>query len=228
MNPILVALDVPTEDEALGLARDLRGVVGGFKVGLELLMGPGPRLVERLVEVGLPVFCDAKLHDIPHTVERAAAQIGRLGARWVTVHASGGADQLSAAVEGLAGVGADTGVLAVTVLTSLDADALGEIGFEDPPGASVARLAGVAARAGVEGLVCSAVDLGEVGNAAPGLVRVTPGVRPAGADRGDQRRVMTPEEAIAAGADLLVIGRPITRAGDPVAAAAGIARSLGL
>ena len=228
MNPILVALDVPTEEEALALANDLEPVVGGFKIGLELLMGPGPRLVERLVEIGRPVFCDAKLHDIPHTVERAAAQIGKLGARWVTVHASGGVDQLRAAVDGLANAGAATGVLAVTVLTSLDAAAVAEVGFAEPPGPQVALLAGVAARAGVEGLVCSAADLADVGEAAPGLVRVTPGVRPRGVDRGDQRRVVTPEEALSAGADLLVIGRPITRADDPVAAAAAIAESLGV
>lgn len=228
MNPVLVALDVPSEREAVALAGDLLPVVGGFKVGLELLMGPGPRLVERIVAFGLPVFCDAKLHDIPHTVERAAAQVGRLGARWLTVHASGGGAQLRAATEGLASAGAETGVLAVTVLTSLDAAALGEVGVADAPSGQVARLAAVAAGAGVEGIICSGADLPDVADAAPGLLRVTPGVRPAGSDHGDQRRVMTPEEAMAAGADRLVVGRPITRAPDPVEAAAAIARSLGV
>ncbi|NND85592.1 MAG: orotidine-5'-phosphate decarboxylase [Acidimicrobiia bacterium] len=228
MNPIYVALDVPSESEAVALASDLVDVVGGFKVGLELLMGPGPRLVERLVGLGLPVFCDAKLHDIPHTVERAAHQIGKLGARWVTVHASGGVTQLEAAVSGLGEADAGTGVLAVTVLTSMDAASLAEVGISEAPGHQVRRLAGLAASAGVEGIVCSAADLADVGAAAPGLVRVTPGVRPPGSDRGDQRRVMTPENAIAAGADLLVVGRPITRADDPVEAAAAIARSVGV
>ena len=226
MNPILVALDVPTEQEALALARDLQPVVGGYKIGLELLMGPGPDLVARLVEIGLPVFCDAKLHDIPHTVRRAAAQVGRLGARWLTVHASGGRAQLEAAVEGLADVDAETGVLAVTVLTSIDDDTLADIGVPGAPAAQVARLAGVASASGVEGLICSPADLAVVGGVASGLLRVTPGVRPAGSAADDQRRIATPQAAMAAGADRLVIGRPITRAPDPVAAAAAIVESL--
>lgn len=227
-NPILVALDVPSAEQAVRLARTLVPHVGGFKVGLELLMGPGPAVVAAVAELGLPVFCDAKLHDIPNTVEQAARQVGRLGARWLTVHAGGGRPMMEAAVEGLAAGagGAPCGVLAVTVLTSLDASMLAGIGVTGSPGRQVARLAKLAAVAGVEGVVCSVKELGDVAQVAPALVKVTPGVRPVGADAGDQARVATPVEAMRRGADLLVIGRPITRAEDPVAAAISIGKSL--
>jgi orotidine-5'-phosphate decarboxylase len=227
-NPILVALDVASAEQAVRLAKTLAPHVGGFKVGLELLMGPGPAVVSAVAELGLPVFCDAKLHDIPNTVEHAARQVGRMGARWLTVHASGGEPMMRAAVEGLAdGSGArPSGVLAVTVLTSLDAATLTSTGVSGSPGRQVARLARLAAAAGVEGVVCSVKELGDVAQVAPNLVKVTPGVRPVGADAGDQARVATPAEAIERGADLLVIGRPITRAADPVAAAIEIAESL--
>lgn len=225
-NPVLVALDLPTAEEAVRMARSLAPHVGGFKVGLELLMGPGPAVVAAVAELGKPVFCDAKLHDIPNTVEHAARQVGRLGARWLTVHAGGGEAMLRAAVEGLASAGNEAGILAVTVLTSLDAAALSSTGVTGSPGKQVARLARLAASAGVEGVVCSVKELGDVAQVAPDLVKVTPGVRPPGADAGDQARVATPQEAMARGADLLVIGRPITRAPDPVAAAAAIAAEL--
>ncbi len=227
-SPILVALDLPSAEEAVRMARSLAPHVGGFKVGLELLMGPGPAVVAAVAELGKPVFCDAKLHDIPNTVEHAARQVGRLGARWLTVHAGGGEAMMTAAVTGFsAGAGGrEVGILAVTVLTSLDAAALTSTGVGATPGRQVARLAKLAANAGVEGVVCSVKELGDVAQVAPHLLKVTPGVRPVGADVGDQARVATPEEAIARGADLLVIGRPITRAADPVAAAAEIAASI--
>ncbi len=228
-NPILVALDMPTAEEAVRMARSLAPHVGGFKVGLELLMGPGPAVVAAVAELGKPVFCDAKLHDIPNTVEQAARQVGRLGARWLTVHAGGGDSMMTAAVAGFAAGagGRQVGILAVTVLTSLDAAALSSTGVGATPGRQVARLAKLAAAAGVEGVVCSVKELGDVAQVAPQLLKVTPGVRPVGADAGDQARVATPEEAMARGADLLVIGRPITKAADPVAVAAGIAASIG-
>lgn len=225
-NPILVALDLPTAEAAVRLARSLTPHVGGFKVGLELLMGPGPAVVAAVSELGKPVFCDAKLHDIPNTVEQAARQVGRLGARWLTVHAGGGEAMMRAATEGLASAGHVAGILAVTVLTSLDAAALSSTGVSGSPGKQVARLARLAASAGVEGVVCSVKELGDVAQVAPGLLKVTPGVRPSGTDAGDQARVATPREAMTRGADLLVIGRPITRAPDPVAAAAAIAEEL--
>lgn len=226
--PVLVALDVPTAEEAVRLATALRPHVAGFKVGLELLMGPGPAVVATVAELGKPVFCDAKLHDIPNTVGRAARRLGRMGARWVSAHASGGADMLRAAGEGLVAgaAGAPSGILAITVLTSLDAATLAAVGVAGSPGRQVARLARLAAGAGVEGVVCSVKELGDVAQVAPDLVRVTPGIRPAGVDADDQARVATPEEAVDRGADLLVIGRAITGAPDPVAAAERISRSI--
>lgn len=224
--PLLVALDLPTAEEAVRLAARLAPVVGGFKVGLELLMGPGPAVVAAVRELGRPVFVDAKLHDIPNTVERAARALGRLGARWVTVHAAGGDAMVAAAVAGLSegSGGALAGVLAVTVLTSLDAAALTRVGFQGTPARQVTRLARVAAAAGAEGVVCSVRELGDVSQVAPDLLRVTPGIRPEGTrGKDDQVRIATPEEAIRRGADLLVVGRPITRHPDPVAAAEAIA-----
>lgn len=219
VNPILVALDVASAEEALVLARRLQRSVGGFKVGLELLMGPGPAVVGLIADLGLPVFCDAKLHDIPTTVRQAAAQLARFGARWVTVHASGGREQLEAAAEGLRVGGRDAGVLAVTVLTSMEDTDLATVGVRDSVGRQVSRLARLAQGAGAEGVICSPRELGVVREVAPALLRVTPGIRPGGSDGDDQRRTATPAEAIARGADHLVIGRPITRASDPVEAA---------
>lgn len=225
--PILVALDVPTAEEAVRMAERVAPHVAGFKVGLELLTGPGPGVVGAVSELGKPVFCDAKLHDIPATVQRAAYQLGRMGARWVTVHASGGRSMLAAARSGLdEGSDSGAGVLAVTVLTSLDAADLAAIGVNGSPGRQVARLARLAGEAGVEGVVCSVRELGDVGQVAPGLLRVTPGIRPAGSGSDDQVRIATPEEAIDRGADLLVIGRPITKAPDPAEAAERIAASI--
>ncbi len=224
--PILVALDTPTASEARRLAAALVPHVAGFKVGLELLMGPGPSLITELRQLGSPIFVDAKLHDIPNTVEAASRQLGSAGARWVTVHASGGRAMMEAAVAGLAdGAGTETaGILAVTVLTSLED--LAEIGVDHPISVQVGHLASLAASAGVEGVVCSAREIGVCASAAPKLVRVVPGIRPRGAEHHDQARVATPEAAIDEGADLLVIGRAITRSPDPVAAAARIGETI--
>jgi orotidine-5'-phosphate decarboxylase len=227
-HPVIVALDVPTAEEAVRLARSLTPHVGGFKVGLELLMGPGVMTLAAVVELGLPVFADTKLHDIPNTVRAAARAIGRLGVRWLTVHAAGGRAMLEAAVTGLeegAGNG-HAGVLAVTVLTSLDAADLAATGVTGTPGRQVARLARLTDAAGAEGVVCSVKELGDVAQVAPRLLRATPGVRPAGADPDDQARVATPEDAVARGADLIVVGRSITRAPDPVEAARRVAASV--
>jgi orotidine-5'-phosphate decarboxylase len=229
LNPVLVALDLPTAEEAVRLAERLAPYVGGFKVGLELLMGPGPATVVAIRQLGKPVFADAKLADIPNTVEGAARQLGALGARWITVHASGGVDMIKAAVAGLAegARGNEAGVLAVSVLTSLDAAGLASVGVSGTVGKQTARLSRLAVAGGAEGVVCSVRELGDVGQVAPGLLRVTPAIRPARADGDDQARVATPAEAIKRGADLIVIGRPITRAKDPVAAAKAICQELG-
>jgi orotidine-5'-phosphate decarboxylase len=223
--PIIVALDVPTAEEALRLARVVAPAVGGFKVGLELLMGPGPSTIGALIRLGKPIFADAKLHDIPHTVARAARQLGRAGARWVTAHAAGGSAMLEAAAVGLreGASGREAGILAITVLTSLDEAALAEAGTPVTPGKLTARRARLAAAVGVEGVVCSVRELGVVAEVGPALRKVTPGIRPGGTEAGDQVRIATPSEAIKRGADLLVVGRPITRATDPRAAAEEIA-----
>jgi orotidine-5'-phosphate decarboxylase len=219
-NPIIVALDLPSAEEAVVVAREVEPHVGGFKIGLGLLHGPGPATIDAIVRLGKPVFADAKLHDIPSQVRAAAERLGMHGARWVTAHVSGGIDMLQAAVEGLSSGagGAEAGILGVSVLTSLDKNALERIGIQRSPGQLVGRMAKVAAAAGCEGVVCSPQELNVVAQAAPGLLRVTPGIRPRKLDD-DQARTATPIEAMERGASLLVIGRPITQASDPAAAA---------
>jgi orotidine-5'-phosphate decarboxylase len=226
-SPIIVALDVGSAEEAVRLAKALEPHVGGFKVGLGLLHGPGPGVIGAIGALGKPVFADAKLHDIPSQVAAAARRLGRWGARWVTAHAGGGPAMLEAAVTGLeAGSDGAAGILGVTVLTSLDQADLAAVGVTATPGKLVSRMARVIAAAGCEGIVCSPRELGVVADVAPNLVTVIPGIRPAGTDMGDQSRVATPQEALERGAAWLVIGRPITAATDPVAAAASIASSV--
>lgn len=222
-SPIIVALDLPTAEAAVEMARLVSPYVAGVKIGLGLLHGPGPGTIDALVRLGLPVFADAKLHDIPSQVEAAAERLGRHGARWVTAHVGGGQNMLEAAVSGLQrGAGsAAAGVLGVSVLTSLDASDLERLGIQRTPGQLVSKMAGVAASAGCEGLVCSPLELNVVRQVAPDLIRVTPGVRPTDTDD-DQARVATPGDAVRRGATYLVVGRPITRAADPAAAASEI------
>jgi orotidine-5'-phosphate decarboxylase len=219
-NPIIVALDLPTAEQAVVMARELEPHVGGFKIGLGLLHGPGPATIDAIVRLGKPVFADAKLHDIPSQVRTAAERLANHGARWVTAHVSGGIDMLQAAVEGLsAGAGgAEVGILGVSVLTSLDKNDLERIGIQRSPGQLVGKMAKVAAVAGCEGVVCSPQELNVVAQTAPGLLRVTPGIRPENLED-DQARTASPVEAMRRGASLLVIGRPITQAADPAAAA---------
>ena len=227
-NPVLLALDVPTAERAVRLAGELSQYVGGFKVGLELLTGPGPRIIGVVDRLGKPVFADAKLHDIPTTVRAAARNLGAAGARWVTVHAAGGRAMLAAAVEGLAeGAGArQAGILAITVLTSLDQESLAPTGVTASPGRLTARRARLAGEVGCEGVITSVKELGVISDVAPDLLRVVPGIRPPGVSADDQVRSATPSEALARGADYLVIGRAITKAPDPVRAAAGILSGL--
>jgi orotidine-5'-phosphate decarboxylase len=216
---LFVALDVETLEEAVHLATRLESHVDGFKVGLELLLGHGPTAIDRISECGRPIFADAKLHDIPNTVERAARQLARFGARYVSVHGSGGAAMVEAARQGC------DGILVVTVLTSLDDGSLSAVGWRAPVAEQVERLARLASEAGAEGVVCAVNELAVVGDTAPGLLRVTPGIR-VDEHRHDQARVATPLEAAREGADILVVGRPITRAPDPIAAAERIRSSL--
>jgi len=223
VTPVLVALDVPTLAEAETLAGAVQGHVGGFKVGLELVMAEGPRAIRRIAARGLPVLADVKLHDIPNTVRRAASRVRAAGARWVTAHAAGGGKMLDAA---LAGMGGERGVLAVTVLTSLgDAD-LAAAGADRSTGAQVELMARLADDRGAEGVVCSPREAASVKEISSRLLVATPGIRPHGASIGDQRRTAAPVEALRSGADLLVIGRAITSAPDPAAAAAAIASDI--
>lgn len=226
VNPVMVALDVKTAEEAVRLASKLRDHVGAYKIGLGLLHGPGPGLIGALADLGRPVFADAKLHDIPSQVERAARRLGEHGARWVTAHISGTRAMLDAAVSGVRQGNPAAGILGVSVLTSLDSAALASVGIATTPGKLVSKMARVAADAGCEGVVCSPKELGVVASVAPELVKVTPGIRPAGSAPDDQSRIATPLEALERGATYLVIGRPITAAPDPVAAAARIAEQI--
>lgn len=224
--PVVVALDVATAAEAVRLARAVEPYVSGFKVGLPLLHGPGPGVIGALARIG-PVMVDAKLHDIPSQVRRAAAHLGEYGARWLTVHGAGGAEMVESAIDGLGeATGGTGGVLAETVLTSLDAAGTAAVGLGNRPGRVVARLARLAFEAGAEGVVCATRELGDVAQVAPGLLRVTSGIRPQGPLDDDQRRVASPEEARERGADLLVVGRPIVAAADPASAAAALAERL--
>jgi orotidine-5'-phosphate decarboxylase len=214
---LALALDVDDVVEAARLSRLLSPWFGVAKVGLELYTAAGPEAIEGLVDDGMAVFADLKLLDIPTTVEKAARVIGTLGASYLTVHTRAGVEHLRAGVEGFASGAASVDLaapttLGVTVLTSEPAD----------PDALDARLA-VAVGAGAGGLVCAASDLAVARAQAPGLITVVPGIRPEGVAVDDQARPATPASAIGAGADLLVVGRAVTKAADPAAAAAGIA-----
>jgi len=217
--PIIVALDVPDAEQAVLLAEQVSPHVGAFKVGLGLLHGSGPSVIGELARMG-PVMVDAKLHDIPTQVAAAARRLGEHGARWITAHATGGVAMLEAAADGLAAgsAGREAGVLAVTLLTSIGDSAAGDI-FENTPAEITARLAALAAAAGVEGIVCSPLELAIAVEAAPGLLRVTPGIRLDGVAAEDQHRTAGPREALDLGADLLVVGRAIVGADDPARAA---------
>lgn len=222
VNRVIVALDVPGLAPATELADSLVDHVGGFKVGMELLMAAGPAAIEATAATGKPVFVDAKLHDIPNTVERAASRVRDAGARWVTTHASGGTEMIEAAVSGMGGAG----VLVVTMLTSLSAEDLKKIEVDATVTDYVVAMARLAAETAAEGVVCSPGEIRSVKTAGLGLEVFTPGVRPKQTTVDDQKRVATPEQARAEGADYLVIGRPITAADDPVEAARKIAASI--
>jgi len=226
-NPIYVALDTTSLDSAAALAASLAPHVGGLKVGLEFVSANGPQGVRAIVKTGIPVFLDVKLHDIPNTVAGAMKALAPLGAAIINVHASGGAVMMRAAVEAAATVQPRPKVLAVTVLTSLEAADLAAMGIAGTPLDQVVRLAKLAKGAGIDGVVCSPQEIEAVRAACgPEFLIVTPGVRPAAAAFDDQRRVMTPGQALALGADYLVIGRPITGAADPAAAARAIMAEL--
>jgi orotidine-5'-phosphate decarboxylase len=224
---LIVALDVPTSHEARRLVTVLGQDVSNLKIGKQLFTAVGPELVRELASAGYRVFLDLKFHDIPNTVGEAVRSATALGVGMLTVHASGGARMLRAAVEAAARAPKPPLVLAVTVLTSLNDQDLGEIGVSGRVLDQVLRLAALARAAGCDGIVASAKEALELRRElGTGFAIVTPGVRPSGAPAGDQARAVTPAEAIAAGATHLVVGRPILQASDPAAAVQAILREM--
>ena len=223
---LIVALDVASRTAACELADQIQGICRWVKVGMELYYAAGQGVVEEMRGRGFEVFLDLKLHDIPNTVAAAIRSVSGCGASLLTIHASGGQAMLEAAAEAASRPGSPA-LLAVTVLTSLDASQLHGIGVQGEPKEQVLRLASLAKRSGINGLVCSpqeVVELRSTLGANPLLV--TPGIRPRGADTGDQRRVATPAQALRDGASMLVVGRPITQARDPGAAAEAILQEM--
>ena len=228
-NPVFVALDTTDLDYARQLAERVRGSVGGLKLGLEFFSAHGPDGVRAFEGSGLPVFLDLKFHDIPNTVAGACRAAAQLGVSIVNVHAQGGATMMRAAVDAARSVSPSIRVIAVTMLTSLSDEDLPSLGLVPPVADQVLRLASLARQCGLDGVVCSAHEIARLrSELGQDFLLVVPGIRPAGSAVGDQRRVMGPAEAQAAGADVLVIGRPITGAQDPALAARDIAQSLGI
>jgi orotidine-5'-phosphate decarboxylase len=224
-NPIIVALDVPTAEQAVKLAEQVAPAVGAFKIGKELFTAVGPDIVRRIRATGASVFLDLKFHDIPNTVAKAVASAVRLDVQMLTIHTSGGSEMMRAAEESAQKTAAQAGlnpplVLGVTVLTSSDANTLAEVGCEPNPGRQVERLASLAVKAGLRGLVCSPLEITLLRQILPAHIQlVTPGIRTGAEKADDQKRTLSPQEAMAAGASWLVIGRPITAAPNPREAA---------
>jgi orotidine-5'-phosphate decarboxylase len=231
-NPIIVALDVPTADKALHLAQELAPVIGAFKIGKELFVSAGPDIVKKIRATGAAVFLDLKFHDIPNTVAKAVAAAVRLDVQMLTIHTSGGSEMMRAAEKSAQETAIQAGhnaplVLGVTILTSLDSTELSEIGMEANVGKQVERLATLAVKSGLRGLVCSPLEITGLRQILPKEVQlVTPGIRTGAEKADDQKRTLSPKEAIDAGANWLVIGRPITAAENPRAAAEKILETL--
>jgi len=231
-NPIIAALDVPTAEKALALACDISPAVGAFKIGSELFTSAGPDMVRRVRDTGAAVFLDLKFHDIPNTVAKAVASAVGLDVEMLTVHTSGGLEMMRSAEASAQQTALHSGrnaplVLGVTVLTSHDATTLGETGCDANVGKQVERLAQLAVKAGLRGLVCSPLEIVALRQVLPKSIQlVTPGIRTGAEKADDQKRTLTPQEALAAGANWLVIGRPIYAAANPRAAAETIWSSL--
>ena len=223
MKPIFVALDTPDVHRAAALAREVCGIAGGVKLGLEFFCANGHEGVLRIAEHGMPIFLDLKLHDIPNTVGKAVEALAPLEPAILTVHAAGGRAMME---DAKAAAPTGTRVVGVSVLTSLDEDDLVSIGIAADPHAQVARLTALAHEAGLDGIVCSGAEVAAAKKIWPDGFFVVPGVRPANSSSGDQKRVTTPRQALDAGASILVVGRPITQAADPGQAARAIAATL--
>ncbi|HEY5043730.1 MAG TPA: orotidine-5'-phosphate decarboxylase [Verrucomicrobiae bacterium] len=231
-NPIIAALDVPAAEQALKLAEQIAPAVGAFKIGKELFVSAGPDIVKKIRATGASVFLDLKFHDIPNTVAKAVASAVRLDVQMLTIHTGGGLEMMRAAEESAQQTAAQSGrnaplVLGVTVLTSFNSDTLAEVGCATSVGAQVERLANLAVKAGLRGLVCSPLEIADLRQILPSRIQlVTPGIRTGAEKADDQKRTLTPREAIEAGASWLVIGRPIYAAENPRAAAEKILQSL--
>jgi orotidine-5'-phosphate decarboxylase len=231
-NPIIAALDLPAAEQALKLAREIAPAVGAFKIGAELFTAGGPDIVRQVRATGASVFLDLKFHDIPNTVAKAVASATRLDVQMLTVHTSGGAEMMRAAEGSAQQTARQSGrnaplVLGVTVLTSSDAGTLAEIGCDTNVARQVERLASLAVKAGLRGLVCSPLEIAALRQTLPANVQlVTPGIRTGAEKADDQKRTLSPREALAAGANWLVVGRPIYAAENPRAAAEKILKSL--
>ena len=219
---LIVALDYPEGAPAIGMVERLEDLCCWYKVGLELYLAEGNDFIHELHHRGCSVFLDLKLHDIPNTVAGAVRSVCETGVEMLTVHASGGGAMMRAAVEAAAPYEHAPQLLAVTVLTSMDAEQLAAVGFGRSADAQVLRLAEIAARAGITGLVSSPQEAASLRQIYPASTLVIPGIRPAGAEVGDQKRIAAPAAALAAGASYLVVGRPITQASDPLSAAQAI------
>jgi orotidine-5'-phosphate decarboxylase len=232
VSRVLVALDTTSVADAVDQTRLMRGAVAGVKLGLEFFSANGPAGVRQVVSEGLPLFLDLKFHDIPNTVAGAVRAVTPLGPYMLNVHAAGGPAMMRAALDAASDTAAKVGVrrplvIAVTVLTSLGDEDLAAVGQQGPAGDQVRRLAALTQAAGLDGVVCAPQEIEALRrDCGRDFVLVTPGIRPAGAAAGDQKRVMTPGEAVRRGADYLVIGRPITTAADPAAAARAIAAEI--
>ena len=222
-SPIFVALDTPDIERAKAIASRVRAHVGGIKLGLEFFAANGQRGVRELTALGLPVFLDLKLHDIPNTVAKAVQALRPLAPAILTVHAAGGRAMME---DAKAAASPDTKVVAISVLTSLDAGDLAATGIASAPHAQVARLTDLAREAGLDGIVCSGAEVGAARAQWPHGFLIVPGLRLPGGEQGDQKRVISPAQARASGASILVIGRPITGAEDPDAAARAIAGTI--
>lgn len=227
MSEIILALDLPTRNEALTFLAPLRGKLKWVKVGLQMFTRYGTPWVQEIAEAGFHIFLDLKLHDIPNTVEKAIESLSDSKAELLTIHASGGRAMMEAAVRGTKAWENPPKILAVTVLTSLNAQDCREIGWQSAPAKQVEQLAQLAVESGVGGIVCSPLELADLSNQLPnGFLKVVPGIRPAGSPKNEQQRVLTPAEAAHLGASHLVIGRPLLNSRDPLATLLAIQDSL--
>jgi orotidine-5'-phosphate decarboxylase len=224
---LILALDVPTREEAAPILRQLRGNLRWVKLGLQMFTAYGPNYVREVADMGFDIFLDLKLHDIPNTVAKAVESLGPLPIKMLTLHTAGGGEMMRAAAAAQQKTNPNLLLLGVTVLTSTDAAGLNEIGVAASPADQVARLGQLAVNSGLRGLVCSPLEVELLRRTLPASTQlVTPGIRPAGDEVGDQKRIMTPAEAARAGSSYIVVGRPILKAADPAAAARAILADL--